>query len=71
MCSAAGQGDLEVERVSCLHAAATGFAPFIYDLHEDTDFKHFMTLCNHVWHALANDPNLPMKLVRFSKTQQL
>ena len=64
MNSAAGQGDLEVERVSCLHSAVTGYAPFIYDLRKDTNFEDFMKLCEHVWHALKNDKNLPTKLVR-------
>ena len=63
MSSAAGQGDLEVEQVSCLHAAVTGYAPFIYDLPKEADFNHFMKHCSHVWHALDNDPNLPKKLV--------
>jgi len=63
MSSAAGQGDLEVERVLCLLAAVNGYAPFIYDLPQNTDFNHFMKLCGHIWHALASDKNLPKKLV--------
>ncbi|KAI0241298.1 E3 ubiquitin-protein ligase [Lamellibrachia satsuma] len=41
----------------------TGYAPFIYDLKNDTNFEDFMKLCEQVWHALKNDKNLPTKLV--------
>ena len=64
MISAEGQGDLEVARVSCLHAAVTGYAPLIYDLDRKMDFKGFIHLCELVWRALEADPKLASKLVR-------
>jgi len=64
MTSAAGQGDLEVARVSCLHSAVTGYAPIIYDLKKETNFEDFMKLWKTVWHVLSNDQALPTKLVR-------
>ena len=65
MISAQGRGDLEVQRVSCLHAAATGYAPLIYDIRTDMGFKEFLPLCQAVWKALEVDCELPMKFVRF------
>jgi len=61
MISAAGQGDLEVQKVSCLHAAVTGYAPLIYDLKISAGFKEFLPLCHLVWHQLEIDPELPTK----------
>ena len=63
MIRATGQDDMEVERVSCLHAAATGYASLIYDLQEDADFHDLLECCKNVWRALATDKHLPKKLV--------
>ncbi|XP_033105070.1 E3 ubiquitin-protein ligase RNF213-like [Anneissia japonica] len=58
----AGETDIEVGRVSCLHQAATGYAAFIFDLTEDSDYTYLMRICNHTWTALQNDPELSTKL---------
>ena len=63
MISAEGQGDMEVAKVMCLNAAATGYAPLIYDLTTDMGFKEFLPLCQAVWHMLDVDPGLPKKFV--------
>jgi len=63
MISAAGQGDLEVQKVSCLHAAATGYAPLIYEMKSDMGFNEFFPLCQAVWRALDVDSKLPEKFV--------
>ena len=63
MISATGQDDLEVQKVSCLHAAATGYAPLIYDMKPDMGFKEFLPLCQSVWRALDVDNKLPEKFV--------
>lgn len=63
MISAAGQGDLEVQKVSCLHAAATGYAPLIYDMKPEMGFKEFLPLCQAVWRTLDVDDKLPDKFV--------
>ena len=63
MISATGQGDLEVQKVSCLHAAATGYAPLIYDMKPDMGFKEFFPLCQGVWRTLDVDDKLPDKFV--------
>ena len=63
MMSAQGQGAMEVQKVSCLHAAATGYGPLIYELQEDAGFKVFLGQCKLVWRALKKDKNLPQHLV--------
>jgi len=64
MISATGQGDLEVQKVSCLHAAATGYAPLIYDMKPEMGFREFFPLCQAVWRTLDVDDKLPDKFVR-------
>ena len=64
MIRAAGQGDVEVSRVSCLHLAVTGFAPLIYDLKENAGFEELMDCLEEVWRVLQNDKSLPDRLVR-------
>ena len=64
MISAAGQGDLEVAKVTCLHVAATGYAALIYDLPKTADFDHFYKCCQEVWNNLDADATLPTKLVK-------
>lgn len=66
MISAEGQGDMEVEKVMCLNAAAIGYAPLIYDLTPEMGFKEFLPLCQAVWHMLGVDPDLPRKFVSTS-----
>ena len=63
MISAAGQGDMEVAKVSFLHVAATGYAALIYDLPENASFTKFYALCKEVWKNLEADRKLPKKLV--------
>jgi len=63
MISAAGQGDYEVHKVSCLLAAATGYAPLIYDMKPEMGFAEFFPLCQAVWRTLDVDDKLPGKFV--------
>jgi len=63
MITAHGQGDMEVKKVKCLHAAVTGYAPLIYELEENADFDRLLHLCDSVWRCLESDPKLPVKLV--------
>ena len=63
MMSAQGQGAMEVQKVSCLHAAATGYGPLIYELPANAGFKVFLGQCKLVWRALEKDRNLPDHLV--------
>ena len=65
MISAEGQGDMEVTKVSCLYAAAIGYAPLIYDLKTNMGFREFLPLCQAVWRSLEVDKSLPTKFVSF------
>lgn len=60
----AGEGDMEVAKVKCLHAATTGYAPLIFNLGDQCDYKKFLEQCKRVWKELKADPDLPIKLVR-------
>ena len=67
MITASGQGDMEVQKVRCLHAATMGYAPLIYDLDPElSTFEDFYRYCETVWKALQADPKLPQKLVSLS-----
>lgn len=66
MITASGQGDMEVGKVSTLHAAVTGFAPLIYNLPQDADFTVFYECCNDVWKTMETDEGLVNKLVCLS-----
>ncbi|XP_077867698.1 E3 ubiquitin-protein ligase rnf213-alpha-like [Saccoglossus kowalevskii] len=58
----AGETDMEVDRVKCLHQATTGFSSFIFDLKPDAGFHQLMKACESLWNALRNDKDLPKKL---------
>ena len=61
--SSFGQGDFEVQRVTCLHEATMGYEALIFELHPSMGFEEFFTLCQKVWTAYSADPKLPTKLV--------
>ncbi len=63
MIRAAGQSDLEVGKVSCLLSAVTGYAPLIYDLQKNADYKQLLKCCSDVRRALDRDPELPINIV--------
>ncbi|KAL3881536.1 hypothetical protein ACJMK2_027968, partial [Sinanodonta woodiana] len=62
----AGDGDMEIDKVNCLHAAITGYAPLVFDLDVNFGYKILRERCNLVWEALEADPELPQKLVSIS-----
>lgn len=57
------ESDEEVEQVSILHAAITGYTPLIYDLKPGMGFKQFLVQCKRVWRVLKQDEKLPQKIV--------
>lgn len=59
----AGEGDIEIAKVNCLHAATTGFAPLIFSLTSDCNEQVFLEKCNEIWKTLSSDNNLGTKLV--------
>ena len=62
----AGEGDHEIHKVNCLHAATTGYAPLIFDCDEDCDFNMFLQSCQTVWRELKTNPKLPEMLASSS-----
>ena len=64
MITAAGQGDMEEEKVSSFHSAILGYAPLIYHLKPNSSLDEFLNSCRAVWRALKSDESLPKKLVR-------
>ncbi|XP_072028229.1 E3 ubiquitin-protein ligase rnf213-alpha-like [Amphiura filiformis] len=58
----AGETDIEVDRVSCFHRAATGYAPFIFELKDKAGYRELLNMTTKVWKALENDQHLPQKL---------
>ncbi|KAL3881508.1 hypothetical protein ACJMK2_027940, partial [Sinanodonta woodiana] len=58
----AGEGAMEIDKVNCLHAATTGYAPLIFDLAEASGYRELLDKCKILWRDLKADPNLPRKL---------
>ncbi|XP_064641334.1 E3 ubiquitin-protein ligase rnf213-alpha-like isoform X1 [Lineus longissimus] len=59
----AGEGDMDLDRVSMLHAVVTGYAPLICDLKKDASAEVFLGHCKMVWRALESDNKLTSKLL--------
>ncbi|KAL3881511.1 hypothetical protein ACJMK2_027943, partial [Sinanodonta woodiana] len=59
----AGEGDMEIDKVNCLHAATTGYASLIFDLDEDSGYEKLLEKCQILWKELKADPDLPKKLL--------
>ncbi|XP_062573652.1 E3 ubiquitin-protein ligase rnf213-alpha-like, partial [Saccostrea cucullata] len=58
----AGEGDMEVAKVKCLHAATTGYAPLIFNLEKINDYDLLFKFCAEVWKEMDADMTLPEKL---------
>ncbi|KAK3585587.1 hypothetical protein CHS0354_036774 [Potamilus streckersoni] len=63
----AGEGDIEIAKVNCLHAATTGYASLIFDLDKHSGYKELLDKCQVLWKELKADPNLPKKLLDTSR----
>ncbi|CAG2226871.1 RNF213 [Mytilus edulis] len=60
---------MEIAKVTCFQSAAIGYAPLIFNLDAECDYKDFLERCNEVWKALDSNPKLPKQLE--STCQQL
>ena len=60
-----GDDGMQIAKVRCLQSAAVGYAPLIYNLPADCDYRDFLDRCEEVWKALDSNPRLPTELVRF------
>ncbi|XP_063441660.1 E3 ubiquitin-protein ligase rnf213-alpha-like [Mytilus trossulus] len=65
----AGEGDMEIAKVNCLHSATTGYAPLIFNLEKHCNTKIFLERCQEVWKELDSNNQLPQKLL--DTTRQL
>ncbi|CAG2236704.1 RNF213 [Mytilus edulis] len=57
-----GDKGLEIAKVRCLQSAAIGYAPLIFNLEPDCDYKDFLERSEEVWQALDSNANLPSEL---------
>ncbi|XP_041354651.1 E3 ubiquitin-protein ligase RNF213-like [Gigantopelta aegis] len=55
----AGEGDIEIHKVNCLHAATTGYAPLVFDCNQQCDYAKFLESCKSVWRELMTNQKLP------------
>ena len=58
-----GEDDLASVKTRSVLNAVNGFSPLIYDLKEESDYKTFITCCEKVWDALAQNHLLVQNLV--------
>ena len=59
------EGAIATDNLSRMTIVGSGYSPFIYDLHQNSDFDHFVHCCNKVWDALQRTPTLSDELVSF------
>ena len=57
----AGESDIEVDRISCMHTSCLGFGSLIFGYREEHGFRELMDLCKPLWQAI--DKNIDKKLV--------
>ena len=55
--------DMDVMKVTSLHAAITGYAPLLFDLPAESGYRELMDKCNSVWESQEQLDELPSKLV--------
>ncbi|CAG2192039.1 RNF213 [Mytilus edulis] len=58
----AGEGDMEIDKVKCIHTATIGYAPLIFNL-EYCYTKILLDKCQEIWRELLANPTLPRKLI--------
>ncbi|ELU02735.1 hypothetical protein CAPTEDRAFT_201549 [Capitella teleta] len=61
--SAKGRGDHTLARVRCLQSAVAGYYPLIYNIQSSDGLVEFFTCCKDVFRTIANDKDLPNKLI--------
>ena len=61
----AGEEDLEIDRISCMHTSCLGFGPLIFRYRQGHGFSDLMKLCEPVWQAVSANPSITQKLVSF------
>jgi hypothetical protein len=59
----AGEDDMEIDRISCMHTSCLGFGSLIFGYRTDHGFNALMRLCQPVWQAVDANPSIQEKLV--------
>ena len=57
------EGAIATDNLSRMTIVGSGYSPFIYDLHKNSDFDHFVKCCTKVWDALQKTPSLSKEMV--------
>ena len=60
----AEEGDYETVKVTHLHAACAGFAPFLFDVKDNMTFRDFEVCCTRVLTSFSRDKDLIKKWVK-------
>ncbi|CAB4005504.1 Hypothetical predicted protein, partial [Paramuricea clavata] len=58
----AGEDDMEIDRISCMHTSCLGFGSLIFGCKTDHGFDDLMRLCQPVWQAVDANPSIEEKL---------
>ena len=59
----AGEDDMAIDNISCMHTSCLGFGSLIFGYTPDHGFKEIMRLCEPVWQAVDVNPSIKEKLV--------
>ena len=62
----AGEGDLEIDRISYMHTSCLGFGSLIFGYRPEHGFKELMKLCEPVWQAVDGNLGISEQLVSFN-----
>ena len=64
----AGEGDMEIDRISCMHTSCLGFGALIFRWKEEDGFSELIKLCRDVWQAVDANPSIEQKLVSYIRS---
>ena len=69
MATASSQDALEVQKVSCLNTALTGYRALIYGISTDSGYDQCMNCFKQVWQALKDNNSLASNLVSGTQSE--
>ncbi|XP_046860850.1 E3 ubiquitin-protein ligase rnf213-alpha-like [Xenia sp. Carnegie-2017] len=58
----AGESDLEIDNISCMHTSCLGFGSLIFGYSEEHGFRELMELCKTLWQVIDANPTIDKKL---------
>ena len=65
----AGEGDMEIDRISRMYTSCLGFGSLIFGYRKEHGFKELMKLCEPVWQAVDGNSRISETLVSLLKLQ--